>query len=235
MNESQDPLFDDVDSYALLTSLLDVSLSGVILFRPVYNTNGFITDLAYVHLNPAAQRMLNLPQHPTETFLTLYPHTQQTGIFAFYRDTYLSGEVGYYEVNYSHDGLDNYFHLSARASGSLLVVSFTDTADQNRSQVEMDLRVSQQRERETFFQVFEQAPAIIALLRGPQHFFQYCNPAFQALFSNRALAGHFFAEVMPEIVAAGLVAELDRVYTTGITFYGNELSLITTAHDGSAP
>ncbi|WP_167852210.1 hypothetical protein [Hymenobacter elongatus] len=45
----------DSDSSDVLQTLIDVSLTGVILFRPVYAADtGAIIDLAYVHLNPAA-------------------------------------------------------------------------------------------------------------------------------------------------------------------------------------
>ena len=132
-------------SHDLLHALLNVSLPGVILFRPVYAADepATIIDLAYVHLNPAAQQMLGLPAQPPETFLTRYPNARETGIFAFYRDTFLSGQPGEYAVNYPYDGLDNFFQLSARRCGELLVVGFTDTAARERSQAEQALRESQ--------------------------------------------------------------------------------------------
>ncbi len=117
---------DLLSSPEVFETLLDVSLTGVIFFQPVYAPDGSVTDLAYVHLNRAAQRMLQLPGRPAETFLTRYPDARQTGVFAFYRDTFLSGQAGRYDINYSDDGLDNYFHLSAQRSGEVLVVSFTD-------------------------------------------------------------------------------------------------------------
>ena len=98
----------------LLQTLLRVSLTGVILFRPVLGGDpACLVDLAYVQLNPAAQRMLRLPECPTETVLTLYPVAVEAGIFAFYRDTFEAGIAGRYDVNYQRDGLDNYYHLAA--------------------------------------------------------------------------------------------------------------------------
>ena len=134
----------------VLQTLLAVSLTGVILFRPVYDpaAPAELIDLAYVQLNPAAQRMLRLPECPADSFRTLYPHTGETGVFAFYRDTFLSGQAGRYDLNYSHDGLDNYFQLAAQRCGDVLVVSFTDTADQPRTAVEEALRQSQAREQQ---------------------------------------------------------------------------------------
>ncbi|GAA4367861.1 hypothetical protein GCM10023185_40110 [Hymenobacter saemangeumensis] len=91
------------------------------------------------------------------------------------------------------------------------------------------------REREDLYQVFEQAPVVVALLRGPEHFFHYRNPAFQALFPGRALTGRLYAEAMPEIVAAGLLPELDCVYATGQPYFGTAVPFVTTPPDGSAP
>ena len=91
------------------------------------------------------------------------------------------------------------------------------------------------REHENFYQVFEQAPVIIALLRGPGHFCCYCNPAFQARFPGRPLTGRDYAEAVPEIVAHGLTVRLDEVYATGRTFYGTTLPLTTASPDNPAP
>lgn len=93
----------------------------------------------------------------------------------------------------------------------------------------------QVREREELYQIFEQAPVVVALLRGPTHFWHYRNPAFQGLFPGRALTGRPYAEAMPEIVAAGLIPELDRVYATGQPYEGTALPVVATPPDGSAP
>jgi hypothetical protein len=68
------PLPADASLAGLLETLLNVSLTGVILFRPLYDEKGLsIIDLAYERLNPAAQQMLKLPERPTQTFLTFFP------------------------------------------------------------------------------------------------------------------------------------------------------------------
>jgi two-component system, sensor histidine kinase len=218
----------------LLPTLLSVSLTGIILFRPVYAPAGpaTILDLAYVQLNAAAQRMLALPEHPTVTFLARYPHAADAGIFAFYRDTFLSGQPGRYDVNYQHDGLDNYFHLSAQRSGELLVVSFTDTADQPRTAVEVALRESQAREqtlraeaeqqRQRLEVLFAEAPALIARLTGPDHVVTQANDSFQRLFGNRELLGKPYRDALPELAAQSFFDLLDVVYRTGETYHGTE-------------
>ncbi|QMU27828.1 PAS domain-containing protein [Adhaeribacter radiodurans] len=227
----------------LLSSLLDVSLTGVIFFKPVYNAdNSEIIDLAYVMLNKAAQRMLQLPARPGQTFLQLYPHATKTGIFVFYRDTFLSGKPGRYDVNYQHDRLDNYFQLAAQRSGQGLIVSFSDTSDHDRTAVEQALRESQVREREArsdadlqreqLKNIFMQAPAMVCIFEGPNHVFKLVNPAYQQLVGNRSLLGKPIAEAMPELAGQPIFGLLDKVYQTGETFQANEM-LVQLDHDNS--
>ncbi|MDF7815869.1 PAS domain-containing protein [Hymenobacter sp. YC55] len=220
-------------SHELLHALLAVSLTGIILFRPVYaaGEGSELVDLAYVQLSPAAQRMLGLPAYPSETFRTLYPNALSTGIFAFYRDTFLSGQPGQYEVNYSYDGLDNFFLLAAQRSGELLLVSFSDTAEQ-QSVAAVSLRHSQAREqaaraeaeaeRQRLYQVLMRMPANIALLRGPDHVYDLVNPAYERLFPARIPLGRPLREVIPELEGQGFYELFDRVYETGEPFYEAE-------------
>ncbi|MDQ4140346.1 MAG: PAS domain-containing protein, partial [Bacteroidota bacterium] len=188
---------------------------------------------AYVMLNKAAQRMLRLPEQPSQTFLQQYPHAKQTGVFSFYKDTFLSGKPGHFNVNYQYDGLDNYFQLSAQRSGEGLVVSFSDTSNQDRSAVETALRESQEREqkaraeadlqRQQLENIFMQAPAMICILEGPKHVFKLVNPAYQQLVGNRPLLGKPIAEAMPELVGQPIFGLLDKVYRTGETFRAQEM------------
>ena len=85
--------------------------------------------------------------------------------------------------------------------------------------------VRQAQERETFYQIFAQTPAIVALMRGPEQRFEYVNPAFERLFPGRALVGRPVAEALPEIVSQGFLALLDGVYQTGDPYFATEAPL----------
>ena len=218
----------------VLQILLAVSLTGVILFRPVYDLTApaELIDLAYVHLNPAAQRILRLPECPADSFLTLYPHTGETGVFAFYRDTFLSGQAGRYDLNYSHDGLDNYFQLAAQRCGDVLVVSFTDTADHGRSAVEIAFRESQageqlaradaERQRRELRYFLEQSS--VAVYRGPEYRVELANAATLAIWDRplEAVLGRPVFEVLPEAATPEVRAIFERVFTTGTAHTAHE-------------
>ncbi|RYU78461.1 PAS domain-containing protein [Hymenobacter persicinus] len=80
-------------------------------------------------------------------------------------------------------------------------------------------------QRETFYNLFQQAPALICILRGPEHRYDFVNPLYQQLFENRQLVGLTVAEALPEVVDQGIMEILDNVYNTGETFYGKEIPL----------
>lgn len=47
-------------------------------------------------------------------------------------------------------------------------------------------------------QMFENAPGFMAMLSGPDHVFQYVNPAYSKLVDHRDAVGKSAAEVLPE-------------------------------------
>jgi len=212
----------------LLGGILTASLTGIALYSPIRDADGSLVDFAIDLLNPAAQRILKQPARPDGTYLQHYPHTLETGVFAFHRQAFESGEPAQLEVNYQGDSLDNYFRLSAQRVGHGLLVSFTDTADQPRSPVEEALRESQAREqaaraetevqRQRFYDVLMQLPAHVAVHEGPEQVFTLVNPDYQRLANGRDLLGQPVRTAWPQLATHGILDVLDEVYQTGVPF-----------------
>ncbi len=80
-------------------------------------------------------------------------------------------------------------------------------------------------QRDTFYGLFQQAPAMICVLRGPKHTYEFVNPVYQSAFPERQLVGLTVTAALPEVVDQGILQLLDDVYNTGESFYGNELPL----------
>lgn len=79
-------------------------------------------------------------------------------------------------------------------------------------------------ERHRLFQVFMQAPAIIAVLKGPSHIFELANPQYMSLVgSKRDIVGKTIIEALPEIANQGFPELLDKVYATGKPYIGSEI------------
>jgi len=180
--------------------------------------------------------MLSQPACPPETFLTLYPSAVDSGIFALHCDAFRSGQPGRLDVYYQHDRLDNYYHLSDQRAGDLLVVSFTDTADHDRSAAELALRQSQareqaaraeaeaeaQRQRQRLLNVFAQAPVLMARLAGPDHVVELANEGLQQVLGGQQMIGQPYRQAAPALAGQGFFELLDAVYRTGETYAATE-------------
>ncbi len=70
---------------------------------------------------------------------------------------------------------------------------------------------------------FELAPSFMAVLRGPGHVYELVNPAYSQLVGHRDVLGLPVREALPELEGQGFFELLDRVYTTGEAFVGNEV------------
>ncbi|WP_426490867.1 PAS domain-containing protein [Hymenobacter sp. 102] len=152
-----------------------------------------------------------------------------------------------YQVEYRlrrHDGQYRWVLVRAQprlaADGSLLmwVGCGTDIHDQkqmvqelleqNEQQAQLSDQAYQafqqvQQQRETFYNLFMHTPALICVLRGPEHHYEFVNTQYQSMFAGRQLLGLPVAEAIPEVVNQGFITLLDNVYNTGEMFVGNEI------------
>ncbi|MFN3651730.1 MAG: PAS domain S-box protein [Armatimonadota bacterium] len=97
-------------------------------------------------------------------------------------------------------------------------------------QLEQQLETERQRLRD----VFTQAPAFIAALRGPDHVFEIANPAYLQLVGHREILGKPVREALPEVEGQGYFELLDRVCETGEPFVGTEMP-VTIQHEPGGP
>ena len=214
------------------------------LLRPVFRAEE-VVDFTWERLNPAAQRMLRLSERPAESLLTLFPGARGAGVFGFYRDAFLSGELAHRQNLHQHEGLDGYYVLAAQRCENVLVVSFTDANDEPNAAATNALRASRAREqaahaeaeaqRQRLEALVTQAPALIASLTGPRHVVELANSDFRQLFGNREMVGKPYAEAAPELVDQQFIDLLDQVYRTGETYYGQEAPAYIDRNNTGAP
>ncbi|QMU29154.1 PAS domain-containing sensor histidine kinase [Adhaeribacter radiodurans] len=169
----------------LLFTFFDALPMGVLLIKPIYNAESTIIDFDCLKLNAVVQQMLQLPDEPGKTLLQLFAQANQTGVFTFFRDTFLSGETGYYNFLYQQNGRSCYYYLEAQRRQQGLVVKVTDFATQDLSEVEQLLNQSKaqsiynaaNQQRAELKRVLDQAPVAIAIFRGPQFIVEFANAA----------------------------------------------------------
>ncbi|HEX7452215.1 MAG TPA: response regulator [Polyangiaceae bacterium] len=87
------------------------------------------------------------------------------------------------------------------------------------------LRRTADLERRRLYSLFEQAPAGIAVLRGPTLVFELANARFEAIMQRPGLVGKSFVEAMPELDGQAVLKILEEVYRSGTRYVGHEFPI----------
>jgi PAS domain S-box-containing protein len=71
--------------------------------------------------------------------------------------------------------------------------------------------------------LFENMPAMLAVVRAPDQVYTMANPGFRRMYEGKELVGKTIREAWPEAHTSGYFEKIDRVFTTGIAFSGFEI------------
>ena len=74
--------------------------------------------------------------------------------------------------------------------------------------------------------IFESAPVGVALLRGPDHEFEYVNRPYREMVGNRDLVGKPARQALPELEGQGIFELLDAVRATAQPHVGRSLRVL---------
>ena len=110
---------------------------------------------------------------------------------------------------YSYGPIDD--STAASGVGGVLVVC-TETTGTVLAEKERTEQMLRQR------RLFEQAPAFIIVMRGPNHVVDFINTAHRAVFNSAHWLGMTIREAFPSIQGQGFFEQLDSVYATGEAF-----------------
>jgi PAS domain S-box-containing protein len=88
------------------------------------------------------------------------------------------------------------------------------------------------RDRERLRQLFQQAPGIMAMLRGPEHVFELANEAYFRLIGHRDVVGRTVREALPELAGQGFFELLDEVFRTGTPYLGQATPIFIGRQEG---
>jgi PAS domain S-box-containing protein len=116
------------------------------------------------------------------------------------------------------------------STGDLLVI-VRDISDRMQAEAarqqllayEQGARTEAEAARAHLYELFMQAPVALAILRGPEHRYEFANTLSFAYRDRTDPTGKTVREALPELVEQGILAILDTAYTTGTPFVGTEL------------
>jgi PAS domain S-box-containing protein len=77
--------------------------------------------------------------------------------------------------------------------------------------------------QQAIYNFFMQASGIFCVLRGSEYIYELANPSYLHFIGRREIIGKSFEEVLPELKAQGFSDILDKVYSSKITYSGNEM------------
>jgi PAS domain S-box-containing protein len=83
--------------------------------------------------------------------------------------------------------------------------------------------------------LFMRAPSFVAILRGPDHVFDFANEAYLRLVGRQDVVGRPLAEALPEIREQGFIPLLDEVRRSGEPFIGRDVPVMLVRKAGDAP
>lgn len=108
--------------------------------------------------------------------------------------------------------------------GGVLCVCTEDTARIKLERERDALLKALDAQRTQMADAFEQSPAALAILRGPDYVVESVNRRYQHLVGPRQVVGKPLAEAIPEIQQHGFIRLLDNVRASGLPFTGESMT-----------
>ncbi len=194
-------------------------------------------DYRFLETNPAFVEQTGLAGAVGRTARELVP-----GLESHWVETYgriaLGGEPLRFENG--SEAMGRWFDVFAFRVGQprdrQIALLFTDVSTAKAAERDRDhLLRALEVERARLSYVFQQAPAFLAVLRGPEHVFTLVNDAYYRLVGHRELVGKSVLAAIPEVRDQGFLELLDGVLATGTPFVGREVPARLARTPGAPP
>jgi PAS domain S-box-containing protein len=210
---AEDALRESEERYRTLFNSID---EGFCVLEVLFD-DGDPVDYRFLEANPSFERQTGLTDAIGRTASELVPDLERHWIETYGRVA-VTGEPARFEQG--SEAMGRWFDVYAFRIGAPelrhVALLFSDVTE--RRGVEQVRLESEARYRA----LFAQAPAFIAVLRGPEHVFEFVNPAYLRLVGERDLLGKPVREALPELAGQGLLEILDGVYRDGKPFMAVE-------------
>ena len=194
-------------------------------------------DYRFIETNRAFVQQTGLADPIGRTIREMVPDIEARWIETYGR-VVSSGEPTRFQMR--SDALHRWYDAYAFREGApeerRVAIVFTDVtavrdAERERERLVRALEV----ERARLAYVFQQAPAFLAVVRGPDHVFELVNDAYYQLVGHRELLGKPAFDALPEVREQGFKELLDGVLTTGQPWIGREVPIMLARTPGAPP
>ena len=219
-------------SYRLLFESLD---EGFCVIEVVFDEQRRPVDYVFIEANPAFVSQTGLEDAIGRRIRDMVPD-HDAHWFEIYGRVTLTGEA--IRFNAPAEALGRWYDVYAFRVGEPedhhVAVLFRDVSQAKAAELERErLLAALEVERARLVEVFRQAPTFLAVLRGPEHVFEFVNDAYYTLIGHREVIGKPIREGLPEVVSQGFIPLLDGVLATGVPFVGHEVPIVLARSPGA--
>lgn len=215
----------------LLVSSGPVQLDAKHTRIPIQSTTGASETARIAAQNQPHQVILQASQQTTisnsqQSNIQQWAQLQGVGAFAGYPLLVREQLVGVLELFTPHPLSPTAFQtLATVCNGIAMSIERQQMLEERTRLLQREYRAHTEAEiaRQRLQDLFMQAPAIICVLRGPQHIYELANPLYLQTVGRQDIIGKTVREASPELVEQGYEMLLDQVYKTGEPFIGKEL------------
>lgn len=212
---------------ALLQTVLTASQNGVIVYQPVHDLTGTMTDFRLTMLNEIAERDINRPATELigQLFGQLFPEPDDTTLLEQYRQVFTNGQAAHFEVQFMlpYQQAPTWFDVAAVRVEDNLVVSYT-----NIGQFKADADAAQRAQvLERAFDASVSGITVYEAVRNEQgqiddFRFVMINEAGLRMsgYTREQLIGNSVWQIYPAIKLNGLFNQYVTVCETGQPFSG---------------
>jgi PAS domain S-box-containing protein len=225
------------ESGARYRALFDSLDQGFCVIEMLLDGEGRPADYRFVETNPAFVQQTGLVDAPGRRARELVPDLEPHW-YEMYGRVALTGEPMRFESGSEAMGrwFDVYAFRIGRPEERQVAILFQDVTAARAAAAERDRLLRElQVERSRLAYVFQQAPAFLAVVRGPDHVFELVNDAYYAVVGHRELVGLPVRDALPEVREQGFIGLLDRVLGDGTPYVGREMPVLLARTEGELP
>lgn len=227
-------LRESEERYRTLFESID---SGFCVIEMIVDDAGRSVDYRFIEANPAFVKQTGLVDAIGRTAREMVPDLEPHW-FETYGRVAETGESVRFENGSEPMGrwFDVYAFRVGLPDARRVALLFTDISAARAARHETErLLTALEIERARLAYVFQNAPAFVAVMRGPQYIFDFVNNAYLQLIGHRDVLGKPLYEALPEVRNQGFEDLMGGVLRTGETYTGRELPVVLQRTPGAEP
>ena len=128
-----------------LQTVIDIAQTGIFVFAPIYDDEGEVVDFRFRIANRVLASYVGQTPEAIEGALgsTWFPAYHTNGLFAYYKDTFVTGRTNRFDFHYDADNIDVWLDIMATKFGDEVLVTFSDYTPLKKLQQQLETSIKE--------------------------------------------------------------------------------------------